>query len=315
MHENRSTWEILGSLLGLVILIAVLYAAVGYFRAGTSELVEAARVAGRPITLAETLAETSAGEAGDEAVASTEAITATVDVTSSAAITGSAEVTLTAELTTTTAVTETTAAEVAAVITTTDALTESVLTITESPTTTTDVTATQLTTTTSVITAATAISEDGAVLTTTAVVTTTDEPTVTNELTTTAELTATSELTDTEATTVTTAAPEAPAELAAVFLKAGCIGCHVIPGIPNAVGQIGPNLSNIGVDGATRIEGYSSEEYIHESLLEPNAFIAPNCPTGPCLPNLMVQNLGDILTTEELDAIVAYLVTLGTTTQ
>jgi hypothetical protein len=50
-------------------------------------------------------------------------------------------------------------------------------------------------------------------------------------------------------------------------------------------------------------------------LLNPNAFIAPECPAGPCLPNLMVQNLGDTLTTEEIDTIVAYLASLGTTTQ
>jgi mono/diheme cytochrome c family protein len=105
-------------------------------------------------------------------------------------------------------------------------------------------------------------------------------------------------------------------ELAAVepiVIKAACIGCHVIPGIPAAVGQVGPDLSNIGVDGASRIPGYTAEQYIRESLLNPNAFIAPECPAGPCLPNLMVQNLGDTLTAEEIDTLVAYLASLGTT--
>jgi mono/diheme cytochrome c family protein len=290
MRENRSTWEMLGALLGLVLLIAVLYAAVGYFRTGTSEMDEAARVAGRPITLAETLS----GEGG-------EAITATAELTSSVVVTGAAAVTMTAEVTTTAATTATTETPATDAITTTEAMTESVVTVSQSPTTTTQLTATQLSTATTVITAATAVTEDGAVLTTTAVVTTTNE------------LTATDGLTGTEAITTANPAPEAPAEVAAIFLKAGCIGCHVIPGVPNAIGQIGPNLSNIGVDGATRIEGYSSEEYIRESLLNPNAYIAPECPTGPCLPNLMVQNLGDTLTPEEIDAVVAYLATMGVT--
>lgn len=312
MRENRSTWEILGSLLGLVLLIAVLYAAVGYFQTGTSELDEATRLAGRPITLAETLSgETGAAEAvtatvdmtSSAAITGGAVVTAAVDITSSAAITGEAAVTMTAELTATVAPTEVTATAATAMITPTETVTDSVLTTTESPTTTTDVTVTQLTTTTSAVTATTAISEDGAVLTTTAIVTTTNAVTATEDLTTTSELTSTAATTDT---------PEAPAEVAAIFTKAGCIGCHVITGVPNAVGQIGPNLSNIGVVSATRIEGYTGEEYIRESLLQPNAFIAPECPTGPCLPNLMVQNLGDILTTEEIDAVVAYLLTLDT---
>jgi len=102
-----------------------------------------------------------------------------------------------------------------------------------------------------------------------------------------------------------------PEEVTPVFVKAGCIGCHVVPGIPGAVGAVGPNLSEIGVVGATRIDGYTVEEYLYESLLNPNAYIAPECPTGPCLPGLMIQNLGDILTAEEIDMVVAYLATMG----
>lgn len=61
----------------------------------------------------------------------------------------------------------------------------------------------------------------------------------------------------------------------------GCSGCHGSPDgtIPAAVG---PDLSQIAVEGATRIEGYSAAQYIYESILEPNAFIAPDCPNGPC---------------------------------
>ena len=51
--------------------------------------------------------------------------------------------------------------------------------------------------------------------------------------------------------------------------KGGCAACHTIPGIPNAQGQVGPDLSNIGADAATRIDGYNAEEYIHESIADP----------------------------------------------
>ena len=39
------------------------------------------------------------------------------------------------------------------------------------------------------------------------------------------------------------AAPD-PQEIAAAFQKGGCTACHVIPGIPGAVGTIGPDLSD-----------------------------------------------------------------------
>jgi len=170
-----------------------------------------------------------------------------------------------------------------------------------------DLTATQTTTTTTDVTATTTISEaaaEDAVEESAPAITTSNAVTATDELTTTS---------DSSVETATTADAEAPAELAAIFVKVGCIGCHVIPGVAGAVGMLGPNLTNIGVDGATRVEGLSSEDYIRQSLLEPNAVIAPECPTGPCLPNLMVQNLDEILTPEELDSIVAYLTVQGTT--
>ena len=272
MRENRSTLEMLGALLGLVILIAVLYVAVGYFRQGATEFEEEARVAGRPVTLAESLS----------GITETTGLTETVVVTEAAVVTGTAATTATAPVTSTAAVTAT------------------------APVTTgVDLTVTAATTATAVVTVANTVTESAAVTTTSAVTTNT-------------VVTATNAVTATEATTATsdTAAVAAVPELAAVepiVIKAACIGCHVIPGIPAAVGQVGPDLSNIGVDGATRIPGYTAEQYIRESLLNPNAFIAPECPAGPCLPNLMVQNLGDTLTAEEIDTLVAYLASLGTT--
>lgn len=111
---------------------------------------------------------------------------------------------------------------------------------------------------------------------------------------------------------VAAAPPETPVDLEATIAainKGGCVACHTIPGIPGAVGQVGPNLANIGVDGATRIDGYTAKEYIHESIVNPLAFTAPECPTGPCIAGAMppIQ-----LTEAEVEAIVNYLSTLGT---
>jgi len=80
--------------------------------------------------------------------------------------------------------------------------------------------------------------------------------------------------------------------------------------VPGAVGVVGPDLSDIGSVAADAVEGMSAEEFIHESIVDPNAFIAEECPTGPCPAGVMTPNLADILSPDEIDAIVGYLVTL-----
>lgn len=104
----------------------------------------------------------------------------------------------------------------------------------------------------------------------------------------------------------------APADAVRTISGAGCVNCHVIPGIPGANGMVGPDLSTIGVDGAARIPGYTAADYIRESILNPNAFIAPECPTGPCFGGIMLQSFAGTLSDGDLEIIVSYLSTLGT---
>jgi hypothetical protein len=70
-------------------------------------------------------------------------------------------------------------------------------------------------------------------------------------------------------------------------------------------------MSNIAVDGATRVEGYTATDYLYESILEPNAFITEQCPTGPCLgpPSAMPANFAERMATspQDLADIMAYL--------
>jgi hypothetical protein len=288
MGENRSLLTALGALAGLVIFVFVLMTAVNQFQAGADEFREQQRVLGEPVTLAQTIR----GE-----VASGETITATEGLTATAAMTESAAVTETAPVTESAAVTETSAVAESAPLTAT-----------------TEVTATTATTAAVAAESSAAVTETAPVTATTPV----SEAVAVAEVEPTAEPTAEPTV---EPTVEPTTAPEpapaavaavpAPADVEPIVTKAGCIGCHVIPGIPAAVGAIGPNLTDIGVNAATRVPGLSATEYLHQSLLEPNAFIAPECPTGPCLPGLMIQNLGDLLTPEEIDLVVAYLASLG----
>ncbi len=102
-----------------------------------------------------------------------------------------------------------------------------------------------------------------------------------------------------------------PPGTTAAFAKGGCAVCHTIPGIPNAVGQVGPNLSAIGAEAGGRVSGLDAQAYIQQSILEPNAVIAPVCPLGDCPTDVMPPNLGEKLAESELTAIVDYLLTLS----
>lgn len=125
-------------------------------------------------------------------------------------------------------------------------------------------------------------------------------------------------------TTTTTTAPggtgtepvvltlQAPSPVIAAINKAGCSGCHTIPGVPGAEGKVGPNLATIGADAASRKPPLSAEEYIRESILDPAAFIAPACPNGLCPQGVMLPTFAEILTPAEVDTIVAFLAVLGT---
>ena len=75
--------------------------------------------------------------------------------------------------------------------------------------------------------------------------------------------------------------------------------------------MLGPDQTNLGAIAGSRREGYTAEEYIRESILEPSAFIVEECPLGQCL-QVMPENYGELLTEEELDAIVTYLLSLRT---
>ena len=85
----------------------------------------------------------------------------------------------------------------------------------------------------------------------------------------------------------------------------GCVACHGDPAVPES-NNVGPHLGGIGTVGASRVEGVTAAQYIYQSILEPNAFIAPECKNGlPCPePSAMpeyaslvsLQDVADMLT-------------------
>jgi mono/diheme cytochrome c family protein len=88
----------------------------------------------------------------------------------------------------------------------------------------------------------------------------------------------------------------------AVFTSSGCGGCHAIEGL--SAGTVGPELTHIGTVAETRVEGKSGEEYLHESVVNPSAHIVEGF-TG-----LMPKNFGDLLNTDQLNDLIAFLSSL-----
>lgn len=98
------------------------------------------------------------------------------------------------------------------------------------------------------------------------------------------------------------------------YQKGGCAACHVIPGVPGATGTLGPDLSKITSlteeyfkSGAYSGKAKTVAEFIQESILDPAAFLAPECPNGPCQAGLMPANFAETLSTAEIQAMVDHL--------
>ncbi len=94
-----------------------------------------------------------------------------------------------------------------------------------------------------------------------------------------------------------------------VILNAGCGACHKIGSLGEAH-KVGPDLSTIGAVAATRIAGMTAEAYLRQSILAPNAYIVPDCPNAPCIANIMPRDYETRLSPQQIDTIVAYLLTL-----
>jgi mono/diheme cytochrome c family protein len=108
------------------------------------------------------------------------------------------------------------------------------------------------------------------------------------------------------------APPSQPASTAvergkAVFYgPAGCLGCH---GQPGSGGVSGPDMAGIARRAAGQEPGLTVEQAIRQSILAPGARISAGCPSPTC-PDLMPRDYATRLRQADLDALVAYLLTL-----
>jgi hypothetical protein len=99
-----------------------------------------------------------------------------------------------------------------------------------------------------------------------------------------------------------------------IFTRAGCLVCHIVPGIPGADGRVGPPLL-LGATGPARLidpayRGHAKtvHDYVIESVLEPGLFVVPGYPSGT-----MPTWYGAKLSALALEKIALYLEQQGVT--
>jgi mono/diheme cytochrome c family protein len=98
-------------------------------------------------------------------------------------------------------------------------------------------------------------------------------------------------------------APADPVALGAQVFRGQCLGCHgVEPGAPTA---LGPNLAGVASRAAANPDGLSAADWLRRATVNPGAEIAPGYKPG-----LMPASYGQTLSPEELDALVAYMLSL-----
>ena len=84
--------------------------------------------------------------------------------------------------------------------------------------------------------------------------------------------------------------------------QAGCMTCHSLE--PDVV-MVGPSLANIGSGAGSRVSGMSAEEYLRQSILEPDAHVAEGFAAG-----IMPASLAGELSEQQVSDLVAYMLLL-----
>ena len=83
---------------------------------------------------------------------------------------------------------------------------------------------------------------------------------------------------------------------------AGCASCHSLE--PNVV-LVGPSLAGVASRAAERVSRLAAEDYLRQSIVQPNAYIVEGFSA-----DVMYQHYSEVLSEDDLDALVAFLLTL-----
>ena len=90
----------------------------------------------------------------------------------------------------------------------------------------------------------------------------------------------------------------------------GCGSCHGNPLIPDT-NTVGPALEDIGIVAGAREPGKSAAQYLYESMISPDIFIAPECKNRPCDDPSAMPPFGDLIRAEHMPDLLAFLLEQG----
>lgn len=96
--------------------------------------------------------------------------------------------------------------------------------------------------------------------------------------------------------------PNSPEGRGAAIFRANCATCHDVKG-DRVI--IGPALKGVATRAETRVEGLVPEDYLRQSIVHPNDYIVEGFSA-----DAMPQNFGRDLTSEEINDLITYLLTL-----
>lgn len=87
-----------------------------------------------------------------------------------------------------------------------------------------------------------------------------------------------------------------------IVFQANCATCHALA--ENVV-IVGPSLAHIATTAGIRVEGLDAEDYLRESIVNPNAYTVEGFAVGS-----MQQNFANQLTSDDVTHVIAFLMTL-----
>jgi cytochrome c551/c552 len=87
-----------------------------------------------------------------------------------------------------------------------------------------------------------------------------------------------------------------------VGTQPGCVTCHSLEA---GVVVVGPSLAKIGDEAGARVSGQSADQYLKRSIVAPNEHIAEGFAA-----NLMPATYGSELSEQEINDLIAYMLTL-----
>lgn len=84
-----------------------------------------------------------------------------------------------------------------------------------------------------------------------------------------------------------------------------CSACHAIVAGQKSRTGLGTNFHDLGARAGGMVQGQSAEQYLRASIVDPDAFLAGNFQDG-----LMSREYGKLLTAQQIEDLIAYMLTL-----